>query len=82
MARSLALAALRHGEQGAQDRLESGVLKGFREIGVARRFDRTQQMETRLAKMRQQHADAGGREGRRQQTALAAPIGAFGEKEP
>ena len=54
MAQCLALAALRHGEQGAQDRLQSRVLKGLREIGVSRGFDRTQQLQTRLAKMRQQ----------------------------
>ena len=41
MADFLAVAALRHGEQGPQDRLQSRVLEGFREIGPRRLFNRT-----------------------------------------
>src|SRR5208283_5730068 len=62
MGQCLAIAALRHGKQGAKDRLQSRVLKGLREIGSRRSFSRMQQMKTSVAKMRQQEANAARRE--------------------
>jgi hypothetical protein len=82
MAQFLSLAAFRQGKQGAQHRLQGRILKGFREIGSRRPFNRTQQVKTRIAKMRQQQTNAGGRERGREQTALTPPIGAFREENP
>ena len=81
-AQGLAIAALRHRKQGAQDSLQRRGLKNDRQIGPGRLPERKQHLETRLAKMRQQRANAARRERQRQETALTAPIRAFREKEP
>ena len=82
MAQFLPVAAFRQGKQRTQHRLQSRILKNFREIGSRRHFNRTQHVKPRIAKMGQQQSNGSRRECRRQQTTLTAPIGAFCEKKP